>query len=40
MFGRLATVQAQRGDVSAVVVHKADQVGVFSGQPKGDILNI
>ncbi len=35
MGGRLAAVQSQGGDVAAVIVHEADQVGVASGQPEG-----
>jgi hypothetical protein len=35
VFGGLAAVQSQGGDVAAVVVHEADQVGVTTGQPEG-----
>jgi hypothetical protein len=35
VFGGLAAVKPQGGDVAAVVVHEADQVGVLAGQPKG-----
>jgi hypothetical protein len=31
----LAAVQLQGSDVAAVVIHKADQVGVAPGQPEG-----
>jgi hypothetical protein len=35
MLGGLTAVQAQGGDIAAVVVQKADQVGVSSPQPEG-----
>ena len=35
VFGGLTAVQPQGGDVAAVVVHKADQVGVAPGQAEG-----
>ena len=35
VLGRLAAVQAQGSDVTAVVVHEADQVGVASRQTEG-----
>jgi hypothetical protein len=35
VLGRLAAVQPQRGDVAAVVVDEADQVGVVAPQPNG-----
>jgi hypothetical protein len=33
--GRLAAIQPHSGDIPAVVVHEADQVGVATGQPEG-----
>jgi len=33
--GCLAAVQSQGGDIPAVVIHEADQVGVAPGQPEG-----
>ena len=33
--GRLAAIQPQGGNVAAVVVHEADQVGVATRQPEG-----
>jgi hypothetical protein len=35
VFGRLTAIQPQGGDVSAIVVHKTDQVRVSTRQPKG-----
>jgi hypothetical protein len=35
VFGRLAAIQPQGGDVSAVVVHEADQVRVSTSQSEG-----
>jgi hypothetical protein len=35
VFGRLAAVKPQSGDIAAVVVDKPDQIGVLSGQPEG-----
>jgi hypothetical protein len=34
VFGRLAAVESQTGDVAAVVVDKADQIGVAPSQPQ------
>ena len=35
MFGGLAAVKTKAGDVTRVVVYKADQVGILTSQPKG-----
>jgi len=35
VLGRLAAVQSQDGDVAAVIIDKADQVGVVAPQPDG-----
>jgi hypothetical protein len=35
MLCRLASVKTQAGDVARIIVHKADQIGVSSGQPEG-----
>jgi hypothetical protein len=35
LFGRLTAIQTQGGDVSAIVIHKADQVRVSTRQPEG-----
>ena len=32
---RLAAVQSQGGDVTAVIIHEADQIGVAPCQPEG-----
>jgi hypothetical protein len=34
MFGRLAAVDSQTGDVAAVVVDKTDQIGIAASQPQ------
>ena len=40
VFGRLAAVQPQRGDVAAVVVDEADQVGVVAPEPNGQDVGL
>jgi len=35
VFGRLAAVQSQGGDVTAVIIDEADQIGVVAPQPEG-----
>jgi hypothetical protein len=38
VLGGLASIQTQRGDVSAVIVDEADQVGVVASQPNGEYI--
>jgi hypothetical protein len=35
MGGGLAAIKTQAGNISRIVVEKADQVGITTGQPKG-----